>query len=381
MRYIIAKTKANKKYFVPDHYSQLKSHFNNLCKRHRHSTTKDFDTLLTQYIDGLMRRANKARQLGEGNAHSGSRAIQWAFYILLTDWFYALPGDDGIFASAWAKVVVNMACRGDTAGKIHLKHLTLADAGDCFGIPNCQSKDNQTGTDPGKTIARACYANPFVFGADWVSSTFHHLVLNPELIRDVDGPLFKGDRKSQAERFSRILNRVLDLNVDEQGKPLCETKFGIPKKDITLYSLRKCSHSRLSTGTTAAPNSAAACLREGHALGGVRQSYIQMEQAANEYSGRIVAGLDVNSEYFSGSHPDFVPIDKEEILHRNISTRAYKARLAVVDRDVREVLDELFGAEYLRRFTVIIKLINYYNLTNVVTVIAEQTAPTLFVLL
>ena len=95
----LQKTKANKNisYLITDHYSQLKSHFNN--------------------------------------------------------WFYALRGDDGFFASAWAKVVVNMACRGATAGKIHLKHLTLADAGDFFGIPNCQSKDNQTGTDPGKTIA------------------------------------------------------------------------------------------------------------------------------------------------------------------------------------------------------------------------------------
>ncbi len=357
VNYIIAKTKGNDKYFVPDHYSQMKSHFNNFCKRHRHPTTKAFDTLLGQYIDGLMRLANKARQFGEGNAHSGSRALPWALYVLMTIWFYALPGEDGIFAAAWSKIVVNMACRGDSTGKISLKHLKLADAGDCFGVSSCHSKDNQTGTDPVKLIARACYANPFVFGADWVSTTFHHLVLNPELIRNVDGPLFKGDRKSQAGMFSRVLKRVLDLNVDEDGLPLCEVDFGLSKKDITLYSFRKCSHTRLSTGTTAAPNSAAACLREGHSIGGVRQSYVEMEQAANEYCGRIVAGLDPNKPEFAGSFPDFVPIDIEEILHRNVSTRAYNARLNVVNRDVKEVLNDIFGAEYLRRFPAIHKFL------------------------
>ncbi len=355
--YLVEKTKGNGKYFVPDHYAQMKSHFNNFCKRHQHSTSKDFDILLSKYIDGFMRKANKARQFGEGNAHSGSRALPWALYVAMCSWFYALPGEDGIFAAAFAKITVNMACRGDTSGKINLKNLLLADAGDCFGIPSCQSKDNQTGTNPVKQIARACYANPFEFGSDWVSTTFHHLVCNPELIRDVDGPLFRGERKSQAAMFSRVLQKVLDLNVDDDDLPLCETEYSVSKKDITLYSFRKSSHTRLSTGTTAAPNSAAACLREGHSLGGVRQSYVEMEQAANEYCGRIVAGLDPNSPNFAGSFPDFVPIDIEEILQRNISDRTYKVRLIAVRREVMEVLNDIFGAEYLRRFPAIHKFL------------------------
>ena len=350
VKYLIKKTEENGKFFVPDHYSQMKSHFNNFCKRNRFTQPKEFSDMLLQYMDGFLRKANQARQSGEGKVQTGSRCIPWELYKELNEWFYSLPGEDGIFGAAWATTTVNMCCRGDSTGQICTKHLVLSDSGDAFGIGSCHAKNSQTGTDPVKLIPRDCYCNPLDFFSDWVSSVFHYLVLNPNVLRDVDGALFPGDRKSQAAKFSRVLNKVLKVNTNEQGLPLCQTKYGIDPKDITLYSYRKCGHTRLNTGTTAAPSSAACLLREGHSLGGVRSRYIEIERASNQYAGRIVAGLPVDSENFSASFPDFIPVDPKTCLSQPLSDRAYKAKKNEVDRQVMVVLSKMFGAGYLRRF-------------------------------
>eukprot|EP00984_Skeletonema_dohrnii_P033738 scaffold31287_cov172-Skeletonema_dohrnii-CCMP3373.AAC.1 len=246
-----------------------------------------------------------------------------------------------------------MCCRGDSTGQICTKHLVLSDSGDSFGIAACHAKDSQTGTDPVKLIPRDCFCNPLDFFADWPSSVFHYLVLNPYVLRDVDGPLFPGDRKSQAQKYSRALKKILYLYVDEDDQPLCLTKYGVDPKHITLYSLRKGAHTRLNCGSTAAPSSAACLLREGHSLGGVRSHYIEIERASNQYAGRIVAGLDVNSAEFAASFPDFIPVDPETCLTQPLSDRAYQAKKNQVDKEVMEVLNELFGREYLRRFPAI----------------------------
>lgn len=353
VQYLIAKTEANGKFFVPDHYTQLRSHFNNFCKRHRFTPPQEFVSLLGQYMDGFQRLANKARQSGEGKMHTGSRCMPWEMYRDTTRWFYSLPEGDGIFGAAWSKTTVNMCCRGDSTGQICTKHLVLSDSGDSFGIAACHAKDSQTGTDPVKLIPRDCFCNPLDFFADWASSVFHYLVLNPYVLRDVDGPLFPGDRKSQAQKYSRALKKILDLYVNEDDQPLCLTKYGVDPKHITLYSLRKGAHTRLNCGSTAAPSSAACLLREGHSLGGVRSHYIEIERASNQYAGRIVAGLDVNSAEFAASFPDFIPVDPETCLTQPLSDRAYQAKKNQVDKEVMEVLNELFGREYLRRFPAI----------------------------
>eukprot|EP00984_Skeletonema_dohrnii_P037432 scaffold39508_cov233-Skeletonema_dohrnii-CCMP3373.AAC.1 len=80
VQYLIAKTEKNGKFFVPDHYTQLRSHFNNFCKRHRFTPPQEFVSLLGQYMDGFQRLANKARQSGEGKMHTGSRCMPWEMY-------------------------------------------------------------------------------------------------------------------------------------------------------------------------------------------------------------------------------------------------------------------------------------------------------------
>jgi len=86
-------------------------------------------------------------------------------------------------------------------------------------------------------------------------------------------------------------------------------------EEITMYSYRKSSHTKLNCGSTAGPTSAAACLREGNTLGTTRNPYIAQEQASDEFCGRILCGLPINSPEFAVSYPDFIaiPADSEWI--------------------------------------------------------------------
>ena len=58
-------------------------------------------------------------------------------------------------------------------------------------------------------------------------------------------------------------------------------------------------------GSTAAPPSAAICLRAGWTLGNVQDRYIKYERAGDMYVGRMVSGLPVGSSKFRILPPHF----------------------------------------------------------------------------
>jgi hypothetical protein len=287
----------------------------------------------------------------QGKIQVGSRALPWELYRDLNMEMFKLGTGEAITGVAFAKATVNLACRGDSTGQICTKH--LAWGGDSFGIPFTHEKRNQQGEDPLKKLPRQCYCNPLDFASDLASSLFHYMCSNPDVIANRDGSLFPGSRDAQGTAFSRIWKKVCIGWVDEDGLPLCTTKHSVPLEDISLYSLRKCAHTQLNCGSTAGPSGAAACLREGHSIGTVRNRYIAQERASDEFCGRILAGLPVNSEEFAVSYPDFIPIDIEESIRSHVSDRVYQNKKKEVDRKVRLVLDSIFGYENMRNFPAI----------------------------
>ena len=286
---------------------------------------------------------------------SGARALPWNLYLKSNEWMMNQGTGEGIYGCAFAKTTVNLACRGDNTGQICVKHLIMM--GDSFGVPFAHEKRNQKGEDALRKLPRQCYCNPLDQSADIMSSLFHYMALNPDVIANKDGPLFTGTRDAQASTFTRILQKVLKTNADDDGNPLCESEYSTPLSAISLYSFRKCAITRLNCGSTAGPSGAAACLREGHSVGTTRNRYIAQERASDEYCGRILSGLPVNSEKFAASYPDFIPIDIEESMTRHVSDRVYQNKKKEVDRKVRSVLDSIFGREHMSAFPTIHKFL------------------------
>ena len=159
----------------------------------------------------------------QGNIYDGARALPWPLYLEINKWLLQLGTPEGIFGAAFSKATVNLACRGDSTGQICTKHFMWA--GDSFGIPFSHSKDSQTGEDPTKRLPRQCYCNPLDQAADFISSIFHYMVLNPDVIAHPDGLLFQGSRDTQGTNFGRVLKQVCLRNVDKDGTPRVKVRF------------------------------------------------------------------------------------------------------------------------------------------------------------
>lgn len=274
--------------------------------------------------------------------------MPWGLYQQLNKWFLESGKPDGIFGAAYAKMTVNLACRGDNTKTVCVKHLIWKD--DSAGIQFAHEKAHQTGNDATKKLPRNCFCNPLPgsWASDFPSSIFHYFCLHPEAIAKPNDSILQGSQDAQASAFNRVLKKALRENVDSDGVPLCETQFSSSVEDITMYSLRKCSHTKLNCGSTAGPTSAAACLREGHSIGTSRNPYIAQEQASDEYCGRILVDLPIHKPEFAVSYPDFIPIDPAAEVIPPKSDPVYQAQKRELDAKVREVLDAIFTPENMR---------------------------------
>ena len=89
--------------------------------------------------------------------------------------------------------------------------------------------------------------------------------------------------------------------------------MGIDIDTIGTHSARKGAATYCSTGSTVSPPMASICLRAGWSMGPVKEKYIHYKKAGDQYVGRVIYGLNVNSPEFGVSPPyfDFNATDSE----------------------------------------------------------------------
>ena len=139
------------------------------------------------------------------------------------------------------------------------------------------------------------YANPHA------SHICSHLALtkyvlgNPTVTRGAK--LFESSDPYQ--RFSKVLRKCLEDN------EAAFNDLGVDIDEIGSHSSRKGAATYCSTGSTVSPPMASICLRAGWSIGLVKEKYIHYEKAGDQYVGRVVAGLNVNSTDFAVSPPYF----------------------------------------------------------------------------
>ena len=80
---------------------------------------------------------------------------------------------------------------------------------------------------------------------------------------------------------------------------------GIPYDEISTHSYRKGSATYTASGSTAAPPIVAICLRAGWKLGGVLNTYLSLESAADRFVGRVCTLLPQLSKKFCVMPPRF----------------------------------------------------------------------------
>ena len=163
-----------------------------------------------------------------------------------------------------------------------------------------------------------------------ILALMEYLCVFPEVLSDPDGRLFPG-AAAQEKRFGEILGKILAKHKTELEL------MGYKQGDITVHSIRKGATTYATSGTTAAPNTAAVNNRGGWSFGGVRDVYMLYERAGDQYVGRVLAGMDVLSHEFAAMNPDFYPVDPAK------PTEYTQQQVEDLDKEVDDCLGELFG--------------------------------------
>ena len=196
---------------------------------------------------------------------------------------------------------------------------------DCLVFRFAKSKTNQHGRnsdqewhvyanphDPAvcPVLSLGCYifGNPGVFC--YTSINGEERIQEEERIEEEQpargggGRLFPGS--NQYERFMDCLHRIIEKHKEEFAA------LGIEPGDLGSHSARKGSSSHASAGTTVSPPMVSICLRAMWSMGPVKERYLQYEKAGDQYLGRVVCGLDVNSVKCATSPPYFEFDDPHE---------------------------------------------------------------------
>lgn len=260
-----------------------------LYRKEQKDLPSSYEKNLKPFFSGLKRIEAGGMQNGLAR-ESGKLALPYSIYQSLC--VSTIKILDGGFAHLFLLTQWNLMCRSASVENLSMSHLTSAD--DSIGCILHKSKTNQEGNGP--KDPRHIYANPLSPSTCWVLSLGMYLACNPLLCY---GSLFPGS--NQKNRFCKILEKCLKLN--EMGK-----SYG-------THSVRKGVATYACSGSTGGPSIVSVCLRCGWSLGNVQDRYFRYEAAGDQYLGRVVAGLPINSSDFSILPPHFADQENPIMTH------------------------------------------------------------------
>jgi len=194
--------------------------------------------------------------------------------------------------------------RSDNVVNSHTNHLEWRD--DCLMYCIMRSKGDQEGEnskDPWHV-----YANPDDPALCPILAFARYILAYPEVPHG--GKLFMSVNPYQ--RFSKILQKTLEDSEE------ISNAMGIDIDTIGTHSARKGAATSASTSSTVSPPMASIYLRAGWSMGPVKEKYIHYEEAGDQYVGRVLAGLNVNSPEFGVSPPYFEFDDTDTIIEEEI---------------------------------------------------------------
>jgi hypothetical protein len=244
----------------------------------------------------------------------GKAAIPGHLYLELME---ELMRRNDLFISVFSVCSWCLMCRVSNVADLRGAHLSWI--GDSLLLSIVRHKADKEGE---RTDAKHCYANPFNPSACVITAiaAFFSVFGVPKNAHDA---VFEGDR--QHDRFVESLRRVLN------ACPMLKAKFqqlGITEEDIAAHSFRKGARSYAQGGTTSGPSTPSVHLRGGWALEGwnfvllfffvcfllytgMDKKYVRYEAAADQFIGRILSMLNVNSPDFAVLAPHFDCIDSD----------------------------------------------------------------------
>jgi len=228
--------------------------------------------------------------------------MHFSVYEKLCTWLVKDGSKEAIFSWAFLTLTWNLCCRSKNTILIHRNHISWE--GDCLTIQFAHSKTDQQGFN--EAFKRHIYANAINPHICPVLALSVYLSINP--VR-TQGKLFSG-----AAQYARFRKNLLSL-VRKYDDELI--RMGVDPAEIGVHSIRKGAATYVMNGTTSSPSLAGLCNRAGWTMGKVKDTYLQYEAAQDQYIGRIICGLNVNSYTFSASPPYFSSNSNEQDIQHD----------------------------------------------------------------
>jgi hypothetical protein len=180
----------------------------------------------------------------------------------------------------------------NNTAKVRFSHLTWTTF-DAMKVNFKHTKTQQHGE--GKRQKRAVFSNPYEFYIDIPFLLGLYLACCFSDKQSRGRKLFPGSAKSQSERASAILKRVLK---EHEAEVLSMGFDSID--DIGIHSCRKGASSHLAS-LPGGPPPAALCLRGGWSMGQVKDIYWHQTQGGDEFTGRCGCMLNMMDDNFASS--------------------------------------------------------------------------------
>ncbi|KAH9139324.1 hypothetical protein AeRB84_016405 [Aphanomyces euteiches] len=179
-------------------------------------------------------------------------------------------------------------CRSQSTETVRFGHISSEE--DAIGFTIFKSKTKQEGEtnkDP-----KHCYSNPLKPSVCLFVALGIYLACNSQI---TSNSLFLDhDKRIDLARAWAICSTENGDDTSKSGK-----------KEIGTHSIRKGVATYACSGTTGGPSIVSVCLRCGWSIGNVMERYFRYEAAGDQFTGRVVAGLPVNSAQFAILPPHF----------------------------------------------------------------------------
>ena len=256
-----------------------------------------FDSQLHGFFKGLKRTDAMIRRESNGgvNVRPGKDSLPFAVYAALCREMLLAKEANLRWAHCYATLSWNLMSRTNNVEDLRLSRVSWKD--DALLVYFAQLKNDQSGLrlrDP-----THLFANPL---RPEICPVLALGILLASGACTVDGGLlFPGGRQSQ--RFSDNLNLALKRPDVERAL----NAVGRNASEICTHSFRKGSASYAASGSVGGPSFAAIHLRARWLMGAVHERYIRYEHAGDQYCGRVVTGLPLQSSDFAVLPPHFPP--------------------------------------------------------------------------
>jgi hypothetical protein len=214
-----------------------------------------------------------------------------------------LQAAKALFMVSYLLLCWNIMARTNNISSIVFQHLNWVN--DCLEVDCFITKSDQAAK---KANQKHVYANPLNPIICPILALAMYLLDRPDAGTNNNciypGTAKKGN-KSESSKFLKGLGSLLTLAATLLMVPIAIARYG-------AHSLRKGGVSFAAGGSTMAPSVIAIILRAGWAIKGVESRYFRFQNAMDQFLGRVMAGLPLDSGDFAVLPPFFVKKTAEE---------------------------------------------------------------------